>query len=246
MRKSAKLPPKMRKDYSKSEKPKVSIVIRTKNEEKWLGKLLEKLSQQTFKDFEIIIVDNDSTDKTLEIAKKFKVNRIISIPNKEFSHPSSINLGIKNSAGKFVVLTNGHCIPMSNTWLEDGLKNFEDQKVAAIDGHYTIGPEGRLWQRIADRGYAPQMKLRLENRHVSTTNAIIRKDLWEKYYFDETLSECEDYDWSKEMIARGYKIIKDPKFNVFHYHPLTITQFLKRQFKWRHLCNLINKRKRPR
>lgn len=227
-------------------KLKVSIVIRTKNEEKYFVELLQKLKQQSFKDFEIIMVDNNSIDKTLEIAKKFDVDKIISISDEEFSHPYSANLGIANSDGEFIVLTNGHCVPMSNTWLEDGLKNFNDPRVAGIDGHYASGKAGKLWQKIADRLYAPQMKLRLENQYVSTTNAIIRKNLWKMYPFDESLEECEDYDWSKEMIARGYKIVKDPYFNVYHYHPLTIAQDRDRQNRWQNLVSSINERKRPR
>jgi len=227
-------------------KPKVSIIIRTKNEEKYLGQLLEKLRQQTFKDFEIIIVDNESTDKTLEIAKKFKVDKILTIADRKFSYPSSANLGISSAGGEFIVLVSGHCIPITNTWLKDGLKNFTDPQVAGIDGHFTTGEAGILWQRSRDKLYAPIMRMRLKNRHVSATNAIIRRDLWEKYPFDESLEECEDYDWSKEMIARGLKIIKDPKFNVYHYHPLTRGQALKRNSKWRRLRKTIDSRPRPR
>ena len=47
-------------------KIKVSIIIRTKNEERWILKCLEQIKKQTFKNYEIIIVDNNSTDKTVE------------------------------------------------------------------------------------------------------------------------------------------------------------------------------------
>lgn len=49
------------------------IIIRTKNEERWIGKCLEKIFKQTYKNFEVVIVDSGSTDKTLEIAGKFRV-----------------------------------------------------------------------------------------------------------------------------------------------------------------------------
>lgn len=55
---------------NKNKNPTVSIIIRTKNEEKYLGQVLEMIKRQTYRDFAIIIVDNCSSDKTLEIAKK--------------------------------------------------------------------------------------------------------------------------------------------------------------------------------
>ena len=224
---------------------KVSVIIRTKNEEKTLGKLLESFKNQTFKDFETIIVDNESTDKTLDISKKYKIDKFISIPKGQFSHPKSTNAAIKEASGELIVLTNGHCVPFTNTWLEEGLKNFVDPEVAGIDGHYTTGYLATDWQKIEDEKYKPQMIKRKEGEWISTTNSIIRKDLWEKYPFDESLPECEDYDWSKEMISRGYKIIKDPKFNAYHLHPLTKEEYLKRKTTWDNLCSMIDERKRP-
>ena len=60
-------------------KPTVSIIIRTKNEERWITSCLQSIFKQSFKNFEIIIVDNQSNDKTLEKAKKFKISKILHI-----------------------------------------------------------------------------------------------------------------------------------------------------------------------
>ena len=57
----------------------VSIIIRTKNEERWISACLQGIFSQTYKDFEIIIVDNFSTDKTIKKAKQFKIKKILKI-----------------------------------------------------------------------------------------------------------------------------------------------------------------------
>ena len=49
----------------------VSIIIRTKNEERWIGQCLDAISKQTYKNFEIILVDNLSHDKTVDKANDF-------------------------------------------------------------------------------------------------------------------------------------------------------------------------------
>ena len=57
-------------------KPKISIIIRTKNEERWILKCLEQIKRQTLKDYEVILVDNNSTDKTVEKAHLAGVKKI--------------------------------------------------------------------------------------------------------------------------------------------------------------------------
>ncbi len=227
-------------------KPRVSFVIRTKDESMWIGKVLKFLTSQTFKNFEIIIVDSGSTDKTLEIVKKFPI-RLIQIKPEEFNYSYALNLGISKANGKYIGIISGHSIPVSDSWLSDGLKNFKDGKVAAISGNYSsllVGYFSRSLGRLFFKTY--QKKLNF-NPWMTNTNSLIRKDLWEQYSFDEKLPECEDYDWASEMIARGYNVIKDPKFNVFHSHFLLGKPgYLARKPRWEKICATINKRKRPR
>ena len=80
----------------------VSIIIRTKNEERWIVPCLKSIFSQTYKNFEIIIVDNCSTDKTIEKAKQFKISKILKI--NKFLPGKAINLGIKNSKGNVIML----------------------------------------------------------------------------------------------------------------------------------------------
>ena len=72
----------------------VSIIIRTKNEENWISICLDKIFKQNYKNFEVIIVDNNSTDKTVKRALEYKV-KIVKII--KFFPGKAINLGIKKS-----------------------------------------------------------------------------------------------------------------------------------------------------
>jgi len=53
---------------------KVSIIIRTKNEEEWISHCLDMVYRQSFTDFEVILVDNESTDHTVEIARRYPLS----------------------------------------------------------------------------------------------------------------------------------------------------------------------------
>ena len=112
-------------------KPKISIIIRTKNEERWIEICLQKIYEQKEKNFEVIIVDNNSKDKTVIKAKKFPV-KVIKIKN--FLPGKAINLGIKKSNGKYIVCLSAHCIPENKDWLTKIIKGLNDKNVAGIYG----------------------------------------------------------------------------------------------------------------
>jgi glycosyltransferase involved in cell wall biosynthesis len=230
----------------KSKKPLVSFVIRTKNEGKFIGKVLHLIYKQTFQNFEVVIVDSASTDRTLEIVDKFPV-KLIKIKPEEFGMSYALNLGISKARGKYICIISGHSIPLSNTWLEKGLQHFKDEKIAAVTGHYTSFPLGYFSRPLGRIFFLPFVKTEINTPWMTNTNAMIRKDLWRKYPFDEKLSGSEDYDWASEMIARGYRVVKDKEFSVFHSHFLLGRPgYWERLPGWKKISARIDKRKRPR
>lgn len=228
-----------------SKKPIVSVVIRTKNEEKFIGLVLDLLYRQTFKEFEVVIVDSGSSDKTLEIVKRYPV-KILKISPKDFTYGLSLNLGIENSKGKYICIMSGHSIPISDTWLSDGVSVLEEKDVAAVSSYYSefiLGYFSRLIGRIS----LIALKHRLDyTPWITNTNSLIKKRLWEEYHFDEKLEGSEDYDWGKEMIARGYNVVKYKPFSVFHSHRLlgkpTYHDMLPIWGKWN---EIVDRKKRP-
>eukprot|EP01026_Neomeris_dumetosa_P037162 TRINITY_DN30092_c0_g1_i1.p1 TRINITY_DN30092_c0_g1~~TRINITY_DN30092_c0_g1_i1.p1 ORF type:complete len:113 (+),score=6.45 TRINITY_DN30092_c0_g1_i1:90-428(+) len=86
--------------------PKVSIIIRTKNEEKWIGSCLDAVFRQSFRDFEVVLVDNSSTDRTVEKAKKYPITLV---ELEEFLPGKAINDGVRASKGEILVILSGHC-----------------------------------------------------------------------------------------------------------------------------------------
>lgn len=83
--------------------PLVSIIVPTYNNEKYLANCIDSLLAQTFQDFEVIVVDDGSTDQTIKLLKAFKTNpriRVHSQPNSGIS--AARNQGLKLSRGKFI------------------------------------------------------------------------------------------------------------------------------------------------
>ncbi len=84
--------------------PKISIIIPSYNEEKNISRCLDSVLNQTFTDFEVLCVDDGSTDKTFDIIKKYseKDGRIIPLKNPEKGVSSARNFGIDNSKGEYI------------------------------------------------------------------------------------------------------------------------------------------------
>ena len=111
----------------------ISIIIRTKNEEKWLPFCLESVfAQKTQSSIEVILVDNGSSDHTVSVAKRFPVAKVINIDT--FLPGKAINDGIRSSKGEYIVCLSSHCVPKENNWLEALLKNFQTSNVAGVYG----------------------------------------------------------------------------------------------------------------
>lgn len=222
-----------------------SIIIRTRNEEKWLETVLKKLFSQTYKNFEVVIIDSESTDSTLKIAEEYPV-KIFTIPYEKFSYPYALNYGIqKSSATRYIVVISGHSIPISETWLEDGLDNFKKYKnVIGVYGPLKPLPNTSFWDRFFMNGRRFLRRLWTNKRRqvilkpgmgvLGFTNAIIRKDLWGKYNFNESYGVGgEDGEWSRYWFKRGYIVIKDEKFAVYHSHNLGLLGWYKQWQYWR-------------
>ena len=73
--------------------PTVSIIIRTKDEERWITHCLQGVFSQTHTDIEVILVDNDSSDKTVEKAKQFPIRKVMSCA--EYRPGKALNAGIR-------------------------------------------------------------------------------------------------------------------------------------------------------
>jgi len=195
-----------------------SIVIRAYNEERYIGRLLEGVRQQTVKDAEIILVDSGSTDKTVSIADAFGA-RLVRIPSVEFTFGRSLNFGVQVATSEFVVIASAHVYPVYPDWIESLLRLFEDEKVALTYGKQR-GYEGSKYSehQIFHQWYPDESKPDQPTSFCNNANAAIRKSLWEQNPYNETLTGLEDLAWAKWAKEQGYKISYVAEAEIVHIH----------------------------
>jgi len=200
--------------------PEISIIIRTYNEERWIGPCLRSIYNQTFRDFEVVIVDNCSKDNTVEISKRFPVSAVVKIKN--FLPGKAINDGVRASSGNFIVCISAHCIPKNNTWLATLYHSLKDNKEFA--GSYgrqlplSFTPDADKRDLLITFGN--DKKIQINDYFFHNANSILSRKIWEKFPFDEKVKHIEDRIWGKSVIEAGYKILYEPEAAVYHYHGL--------------------------
>jgi len=228
----------------------ISVIIPTYNSEKTIESCLKSLLKQSFprKNYEIIIVDDGSNDRTLRIVSKYKVR----IFRQKHSGPAvARNMGVKHSKGNIILFTDADCVPDKN-WIKRVTEPFKNEQIVGVAGAYKTLNKNKLMARFA--GYE------IEERHegmkkldsidfVGTYNCAYRKSIFSKFGgFDKSFSEAsgEDTELSFRISKAGYKIVFQSKAIVYHLHPDNLVSYLKQKIKrayWKVLLHMKHTKK---
>ena len=199
---------------------KISVVVLTKNRINQLKCCLDSLLRQTFSNFEIIVIDDSSTDGT----KEFVETRFRADQNLKFIQRDGIgiangrNTGIRNSTGCIVAFIDDDCTAHPE-WLAKAVDCMDKTKADILRGGAYL-PNGTLFS-----------KLDPESLNFATLNIFYRKQIFEKIgMFDERFVHCaEDRDMGLRTVQAGYKLVLNPEVMVFHpFHYQTVLERLKR------------------
>ena len=194
----------------------ISIIVRTKNEERWIGSCLEAISRQTCTDHEVVLVDNNSTDRTVAKALQYGVT-LVSID--KFKPGAAINRGIEAARGDAIVCLSGHCIPVDDHWLANLIAGLDDDTVAGVYGRQeplAFTPDIDKRDLLITFGLDPRIQIKDSFFH--NANSAFRRSTWQRFPFDEEVTNIEDRIWASQVQAAGMKILYEPSASVYHHH----------------------------
>ena len=209
----------------------VSIIVPTFNEENQIIFLLKSLLTQKFSQkYEIIIVDNESTDNTIKVIKEFKnKNKIMNI--KVITSIGKLgkvrNDGILKSSGRFVAFIDADEIADPN-WLMELMKRINEYD-GVIGSINSMNPNKNFISKFFDLTLIDRKKFLNKQTKIKlfgTGNLLINQKVFKKgLIFDENFPTAEDGDFSYRFYKKGYKNIFNEKAKIFHKVPETIKQF---------------------
>lgn len=229
---------------------KVTVMIPTLNSEEYIEDCLRALMNQTYKDFEIVLVDGHSKDRTVEIGEKYGA-RIIYDDGNTRAH--ACNTGLRETETDIVVFTDADTIPEKD-WLEHLIKHFDDDKVASVGGPNTAPENDPFMGKAADLAYGSEIMTGntrygkipskvTEINHNPGCNAAYRKKVIDEIGgFEEDLPTAEDLVLDYKITSAGYKILFDPNALVWHRRRPTLKAYIKQIYRYGIGRAIANKR----
>nr|WP_254178475.1 polysaccharide deacetylase family protein [Cytobacillus oceanisediminis] len=239
--------------------PYVSVVIAAYNEEKVICKTVDSILSSEYPDFEILIIDDGSTDLTARaVEETFADNpRVRLVKKTNGGKSSAVNLGFKEAKGEIVIALDADTLIAENA-VSLLVSHFKDDQVAAVSGNVKVGNKGNLltnWQHIE---YVTGFNL--ERRAFAALNCITvvpgAIGAWKKsaveeagYFREDTLAE--DTDITLALLRNGKKIEFEEKAYAYTEVPEDIKSLAKQRYRWvygtlqclwKHRAALFNKK----
>jgi glycosyltransferase involved in cell wall biosynthesis len=198
------------------EYPMVSVIIPARNEEQYLGLCLKSVLQIDYPEdlIEVIVVDNNSTDRTADVAAEYGAKVIYS---KALTIAAVRNEGARHARGEILAFIDADIV-VDRDWLKKAVVHFERDGIGAVGSRPVMGEPStltlveKLWDRMV---HPPVSPLRMV-RYLPTSNLVVKA----KYFhsvggFDEEMETCEDPEFGFRL-SRVAGIIDDRSIRVTH------------------------------
>ena len=193
-------------------KPKVSIVIPVYNEQKYIRNCLLSIQQQTVKPFEVIVVDNNSTDQTVDVAKEFDFVKILHEKRQGIAPTRAT--GCDAAKGEIIGRLDADTV-LSPGWVETVSSHFNKDPelvgIGGVSGYVELSLPGKFWMKwlmdIIRRGD----NKRYQTTHMYGHNMAFRRTAWnkvKKYLSYDGKDVLEDLDVSFALALEGKTAIK--------------------------------------
>lgn len=208
----------------------ISVVILTKNEERNIGKCLFYLSKQTLKPLEIIVVDANSSDNTVNIARSYNA-RIIKENKRKGGFGYARNLGIRVSKGSLILFLDADIYLKDTEILSKALKRFREFEADALLAKVCF-PNTPLGIYLS-KCFGDKLGTRWGEYTPHNRFVLIKKSVLEEIGgYDETFREGgEDLDCFYRLHLAGKKVIYDPEIKVFHNAGYSLEEWKKKAYR---------------
>jgi len=221
----------------------VSVLILTKNGERYLPELISIIHAQRFDGpLEVVAVDSGSEDATLAILRAHPI-RILEITPESFNHGETRNLAARTAHpdSEYLVYLSQDALPADDHWLHNLIRPMEDDlQVAGTFSRHIARPGASpslvrqlttQWQTGGSQRIVKQMPddhAEYEANkgyltYFSNTSSAIRRSVWDRIPFRE-LDFAEDADWADRALQVGHRIVFEPRSVVIHSHDYSIIE----------------------
>lgn len=205
--------------------------------------------QKTDYTFEILVIDSGSVDGTIEFLRENKNLRLHQIPNSEFGHSKTRQLGAELVDGDIAVFLTQDAVPMDNLWLQNLVENFSDKDVVGVCSRVLPRRDANVLKKIEVMSDLSARSERIEAQlgDNETDSDLSFGEKRRRYYFFNDVSSAirrkfllenpfpdvefaEDVEFAKVALSKGKRIVFEPTSAVLHSHKYEILKTYKRNF----------------
>lgn len=218
----------------------VSIVIPTLNAAGEIGSLVRKLERQSLVPDEIIVVDSESTDGTLEKAvSSSRLVRTIPILRSDFNHGLTRHRALLQSTGEYVCFLTQDAVPVDENYLRNLVRPMEaDASIALVSGRQLPKPNARRFEQLVrnfNYSDVPSVRTKkdlttygIKTFFASDACSAYRRDAYLSCGGFSEVNTNEDMLMAARFIADGWAVAYEPSAVVYHSHNLTPHQQFER------------------
>ena len=217
---------------TREEQPRVSVIVRAHNDEALIGRTLAGIFSQLPPPFEVIVCDDNSTDRTREVAAKYPV-RFVERPDGPYKPGRTLNALVREAKGDIVVFNNSDAIPLDEHWLAELVKPLlaGSPRVFAFANQLPRSDAQALVRKDSERAFGDgKVQATWKFFFSLASSATWRQNLLE-VPFDEGIQYSEDVEWAWRNSRREkdpVKIVYCPESHVEHSHNYTLRELAKR------------------
>lgn len=235
---------KMLEDNHKNYQPRVSFIIPAWNEEVGIINTIQSVLNSNYKKFELIIVNDGSTDKTGLMVKRFIDKYQGKILIRYFKKTnggksSALNLGIKKAEGEIIITSDADCA-VDRYAIDNLVKYFSKKEVMAVAGNVRVGNNNKIIGSIQKLEYFYGFYFKRSDSILNSVyivggaSAAYRKEIFKKLgYFDKEII-TEDIEYSTRILNAGYKIRYAPDAVFYTEVPSDINSLIKQRLRWKY------------
>lgn len=216
---------------------KISVIVLTKNSQKYIRLCIESILKQTYPDFEIIVVDAGSKDETISILEGYKNKtnlpfRIEGVPPNT-SIGKARQIGLEKSKGEILAFIDSDVELPHENWLKNMSKPLHDETVAGVQ---TLAKckdtDPQILKKIHSSFEYKNTVIDINHYEiVGTSHLLIRKNLIERVGGIRDICSSEDLEVTKKIMQSGYKFIYLPTEKCYHYHVDNYWHYIKKEIR---------------
>ncbi len=225
------------------ELPKATVIIPTRNAGPLFEEVMQAIASQDYPNYEILVVDTSSTDRTRDIARKHGA-RIYTLTQDEFSHGGTRNLAARLARGETIAFLSQDATPAKKSWLRELVSPLKERNIAGVFGGQIPREDAPPMEKFFYSVRFPAMQKRrslargspvsLDHIFFSNVNSAMRRDMLLSYPFDNGIIMSEDQEWAKRVLLDGFGTFYEPGAAVFHSHNYTLKTAFQRYFDSAH------------